>query len=512
MSEAFNPDYLRQHLRPLAAAEADAAVLAYQAYYGLDLRSRHPRLQARLGSMAVDGRRLAVQAWLLPEARGSLLLMHGYYDHMGLYRHVVDWALGMGFSVLACDLPGHGLSEGERASIRDFAEYQAVFKGLLGQAAELDLAAPWHLCGQSTGGAILLDYLLHGGERPELGETILLAPLVRPRAWGWSKLSYRLLSPFVDSIPRRFGELQRSAVPRLPPRARSVAATHPADRLGRRADPLGAAHRAGASACPEPLVVQGESDETVDWRHGLKVLREKFDEPRILLLEEARHHLANESEGLRRRYFDFLSDALGPEFQAPRRSGATAWSTARPAFSAARGRLVAAAGRRLGEVHVLGEFRVGEIAVDIQQGVLQVRADLLHQALALAFQQLAGLSAAKQAGEARKHLAEAVGGDPARARLTSAPASRAGRTWARRLTRARRGSLAVCRGRPLLCWSNWSRRVASTSAATTLRPSGDSKKFSGLALSGRFSRRPLRARWSTSAGAKRRLLLSTRVW
>lgn len=206
MSEAFNPDYLRQHLRPLAAAEADAAVLAYQAYYGLDLRSRHPRLQARLGSMAVDGRRLAVQAWLLPEARGSLLLMHGYYDHMGLYRHVVDWALGMGFSVLACDLPGHGLSEGERASIRDFAEYQAVFEGLLGQAAELDLAAPWHLCGQSTGGAILLDYLLHGGERPELGETILLAPLVRPRAWGWSKLSYRLLSPFVDSIPRRFSE------------------------------------------------------------------------------------------------------------------------------------------------------------------------------------------------------------------------------------------------------------------------------------------------------------------
>lgn len=44
-------------------------------------------------------------------------------------------------------------------------------------------------------------------------------------------------------------------------------------------------------------MVQGESDETVDWRHGLKVLREKFDEPRILLLEEARHHLANESEG-----------------------------------------------------------------------------------------------------------------------------------------------------------------------------------------------------------------------
>lgn len=311
MSEAFNPDYLRQHLRPLAAAEADAAVLAYQAYYGLDLRSRHPRLQARLGSMAVDGRRLAVQAWLLPEARGSLLLMHGYYDHMGLYRHVVDWALGMGFSVLACDLPGHGLSEGERASIRDFAEYQAVFEGLLGQAAELDLAAPWHLCGQSTGGD---PAGLPAARRrtSRAGRDDSPGAAGAPARLGLVEAQLPPAEPLRRLDPAALlGELQRSAVPRLPPRARSVAATHPADRLGRRADPLGAAHRAGTSACPEPLVVQGESDETVDWRHGLKVLREKFDEPRILLLEEARHHLANESEGLRRRYFDFLSDALG---------------------------------------------------------------------------------------------------------------------------------------------------------------------------------------------------------
>lgn len=48
----------------------------------------------------------------------------------------------------------------------------------------------------------------------------------------------------------------------------------------------------------------------------------------------------------------------------------------------------------------------------MQQDALQVRADLLHQALALTFQQLAGLSAAKQAGEVREHLTEAVDGDP----------------------------------------------------------------------------------------------------
>ena len=64
-------------------------------------------------------------------------------------------------------------------------------------------------------------------------------------------------------------------------------------------------------------MVQGESGRDgglAPWPEGAG---EKFDEPRILLLEEARHHLANESEGLRRRYFDFLSDVLGGlEFQA----------------------------------------------------------------------------------------------------------------------------------------------------------------------------------------------------
>ena len=60
----------------------------------------------------------------------SLLILHGYYDHVGLYRHVVEWGLRMGFAVLACDLPGHGLSSGARASINEFVEYQAVLQRL----------------------------------------------------------------------------------------------------------------------------------------------------------------------------------------------------------------------------------------------------------------------------------------------------------------------------------------------------------------------------------------------
>ncbi|MEW6459854.1 MAG: alpha/beta hydrolase, partial [Pseudomonadota bacterium] len=153
MSEPFQPEQLRPLLRPLAAARLDLPALqAYRSFYGLDLGGRYAGLDSRLGSFNAAGYQIAVQLWAPAEPRATVLLLHGYYDHMGLYRHVIDWALAMNFAVLACDLPGHGLSCGARASIGDFAEYQQVLAGLFEQAAELDLPQPWHLCGQSTGG------------------------------------------------------------------------------------------------------------------------------------------------------------------------------------------------------------------------------------------------------------------------------------------------------------------------------------------------------------------------
>ncbi|WP_374439486.1 alpha/beta hydrolase [Pseudomonas panipatensis] len=311
MPEAFQPESLRQRLRPLAAAELDSQVLGYQSYYGLDLRDRYPGLESRLGVFECAGYRIAAQYWRPPLAQGSLLLLHGYYDHMGLYRHVIEWAVGLGLAVLACDLPGHGLSGGEAASIGDFGEYQAVLAGLLEQAAALGLPQPWHLCGQSTGGAILLDYLLTGAPRPELGRTLLLAPLVRPRAWAWSKLSYQLLKPFVGSIPRRFSDNSNDPefLAFLRERDPLQPRTLPTAWVGALARWIPRIEAAPASA-QGLLVVQGDADETVDWRHNLRVLEDKFERIDCLLLSGARHHLANESETLRQRYFQFLGERL----------------------------------------------------------------------------------------------------------------------------------------------------------------------------------------------------------
>ncbi|WP_145007156.1 alpha/beta hydrolase [Pseudomonas oryzihabitans] len=311
MNASFDPDRLRGALVPLHRDLAPADEhQAYRSFYRLADRRARLEVTVALGALAAGDYQLAVQAWWPPAPRGSVLLLHGYYDHMGLYGHVVDWALSRRLAVLACDLPGHGLSSGARASIRDFAEYQTVLTALIGEARRLDLPRPWHLLGQSTGGAILLDYLLRGEPAPELGETVLLAPLVRPHAWRQGLWTYRLVKPFVRALPRRFSVnsgdpafldfLQRDGLqPRQLP-AQWVGA------LARWIPQLEAAPVSTRS----PLVIQGEQDFTVDWRHNLGILDAKFARPEVLRLPEARHHLVNETEALRQRYFRWLDERL----------------------------------------------------------------------------------------------------------------------------------------------------------------------------------------------------------
>ncbi|POQ02004.1 alpha/beta hydrolase [Pseudomonas syringae pv. avii] len=313
MSATFDPDNLRASL--LALNVIDPLSLdgqAYQRFYGLAGLGGENVVRSWLGRLDVDGYEIVGQVWLPESPVATLFLFHGFYDHMGLYRHVIEWALTQGFAVIFCDLPGHGLSSGSRASINDFAEYQVVLQRLLLEAGSLGLPHPWHLCGQSTGGAIVIDHLLHqGAESPAQGEVILLAPLVRPRAWGWSRFSYRLLKPFVSGIARRFTENSNApaflpfllADPLQPRRL-------PTAWVGALAQWIVRVESAPRSL-RSPIIIQGDADMTVDWSHNLAVLKDKFSQPHILMLGHARHHLANETPELRARYFDFVKGRLG---------------------------------------------------------------------------------------------------------------------------------------------------------------------------------------------------------
>ena len=309
MSATFDPDALRASLQPLGAAQPICNNgRAYQRFYSV---TGAGSVRSWLGRMDVGGYEVVGQVWMPEQPVATLFLVHGFYDHMGLFRHLINWALKLDFAVIACDLPGHGLSSGERASIMDFSEYQDTLQGLFAEALSLDMPQPWHLCGQSTGGAIVIDHVLNqGADSPAQGQVILLAPLVRPRAWGWSKLSYYLLRPFVKGIARRFSENSNApaflpfllADPLQPNRL-------PTAWVGALARWIQRVESAPASL-RSPIIIQGDADMTVDWGHNLAVLSEKFSQPQILMLKQARHHLANELPEFRARYLAFVEQKL----------------------------------------------------------------------------------------------------------------------------------------------------------------------------------------------------------
>lgn len=310
MTPSFQPKYLRSLLRPLTEpAVQDTQIRDYLHFYNL---TRSDRVDWRLGCFHAAGYRIAAQLWVPEKPRGTLLLLHGYFDHMGLFGHVLDWALAMNLALLACDLPGHGLSSGRPASIDGFNEYQHVLQGLFDQAEQLNLPTPWHVLGQSTGAAIIVERLLCGEWPAQAGQSILLAPLIRPRAWTLLKSAHWLLKPFVDQIPRlfmnnsgdaRFVEFIRH---RDPLQAHQV----PMDWIEALIKWVSMIEAASPSRL-SPLIVQGELDGTVDWAHNLAVLSRKFHRPAVLRLPAGRHHLVNEVPAVRQRCFEFIGEYLG---------------------------------------------------------------------------------------------------------------------------------------------------------------------------------------------------------
>lgn len=68
------------------------------------------------------GMQLTLRDWPLAEpsaARAQVLIVHGLGEHSGRYEHVAQKLNSWGYSVRSFDLWGHGLSDGERGSMRD---------------------------------------------------------------------------------------------------------------------------------------------------------------------------------------------------------------------------------------------------------------------------------------------------------------------------------------------------------------------------------------------------------
>ena len=255
---------------------------------------------------------VAAHYWLpeIAQPKGTIFIMHGYYDHVGLLRHVVKFMVEAGYVVVAYDQPGHGLSSGEQVSIRHFSEYVDVLRVCM-HHCEKNFPKPWHGLGQSTGGAVLLHALLVEKITGSLKSIILLAPLVKPIGWNSGVWSYRLLKYFVKKIPRHFSSNSNDEVfvqfcrDKDPLQSRYLSVQW----VGAMKEWLDTFHSL-PSASVRGLLIQGEADQTVDWRYNLALIKEKVKGLEYFQLPDARHHLVNERSDLRQQVFTRIQQFL----------------------------------------------------------------------------------------------------------------------------------------------------------------------------------------------------------
>lgn len=307
----FDPASLRDRAGELIAkplATDWPGFAQYQAIYGLDYSQTYPGLLHYLGRFEAGGETLLGQIFIPPGAKATALVCHGYLDHLGIFQHLLHYCLSRGMAVLACDLPGHGLSSGAPASIRSFRQYTAAWQVLADIAETYDLPRQRIMFGQSMGGAISMSLAMQGFDIDRL---VLLAPLVQPRGAWWMRPAHGLLQYFMESRPRNFAKSSTDAE-----FLRFVKETDPLQSRTVSIAWVGAWKRwerffMSANAWSQPtLVVQGDDDHTVNWRENMRILKAKVPEASLFQLSGARHHLVNENAAIReaiwRRIDQFL--------------------------------------------------------------------------------------------------------------------------------------------------------------------------------------------------------------
>jgi len=127
----WSVDAIQQQWRPIdfdRPAGLSAIEQQYCQFYGIDLAHEFEDLVHSFGYVEVADWRLATHFYRPRKSlsRGTFLLQHGYFDHSGLYGHLIRFCLSRNYSLIIYDLPGHGLSTGARATINDFRDYVEI--------------------------------------------------------------------------------------------------------------------------------------------------------------------------------------------------------------------------------------------------------------------------------------------------------------------------------------------------------------------------------------------------
>lgn len=108
---------------------------------------------------AKDNVRLFWESHLPEEPRAHVALIHGYGDHCGRYRELVDHLVAQGLGVHGFDFRGHGQADGRRGYVHRFEEYVDDLDIFWRRVQAGTHGKPTFLFGHSTGALIALHWL-----------------------------------------------------------------------------------------------------------------------------------------------------------------------------------------------------------------------------------------------------------------------------------------------------------------------------------------------------------------
>ncbi len=111
------------------------------------------------------GRQIPITSWIPSKSVSQLIIIHGFCEHTGCYRHVAENLANRGVAVHTMDLPGHGNADGIRGHIDHFEEYLDNVSLLVNENPFLLKTKSVFLLGHSLGGLISLLFCIRRNNR-----------------------------------------------------------------------------------------------------------------------------------------------------------------------------------------------------------------------------------------------------------------------------------------------------------------------------------------------------------
>ena len=172
-------------------------------------------MEAKTFNWHQDETKLFGQYWKNDSAKAIVAIVHGMGEHSGRYADfVVPQLFAAGYSVIAFDQFGHGLTEGKRGHCPNYEAVLNSVENLLSKSSEyLGSNLPTFLYGHSMGGNVVSNFLLRRASKVK--GAVISSPMYRlafdPPAW--KLIAGKLMRNIYPAFQERTG-LDASAISR----------------------------------------------------------------------------------------------------------------------------------------------------------------------------------------------------------------------------------------------------------------------------------------------------------